>query len=261
MIIAGFGATVGTMYTFPTSMMEDDHAATRPPIVQTLPMTGGVRDVRGNARNPRAAQLIGKSFIVAQYTDPWVTLGTALDALRAATIAIGKTKLWALMRDGTYRWTWAKCVYFRAPEKVGQIHHCPVSLKFKVADSVWYSEAAHTGALVAWSNALTNAGNVATPVKVSLMAVTAACTAFEFRNSDGVNRVSFAGSVVAGKVFVIDSLKRSAKNDGTAAYAGMTIVGSGAWLSLPAGVSGITWQSSAGGAPTAAYEFYDAWVM
>lgn len=195
------------------------------------------------------------------FTDPWVTLGTALDALRLATIGQDKTKLWGLERGGTYLWTWAKCVRFRAPEKVGARHHCQVALDFRVDDPVWYSENPHTGSLAAGSNALTNAGNVVTPVTVRLTAAGSACTAFEFRNLDDVNRVTFAGSVAVGKVFTIDGGKRSAKNDGVAAYSTITKVGTGPWLYLPAGVSGIKWQSSTGGSPTATYEYYDAWVM
>jgi hypothetical protein len=349
MIIAGFGDTVGGMYTFPTSMMDDDHRVALPSATKAMPLTSGVLDVRGTNRNRRAAQTIGKAFVLTQdpvaiyaagtdlnysssthtdtlshgniapgtliihdsfglgtddgagllydstaaprgtidyntgtytvyadffnninsfsysyrsgFTDPWVTLGTALDALRLATIGQDKSKLWALERGGTYRWTWAKCIKFKAPEKVGALHHCEVSLSFRVDDPIWYSENAHTGSLAAGTNALTNAGNSITPVIVRLTAVTAPCTAFEFRNLDDVNRVTFAGSVATGKVFTVDGGKRSATNDGAAAYSTITKVGTGPWLYLPAGVSGIKWQSSTGGAPTATYEYYDAWVM
>jgi len=350
MIIAGFGDSVASMYTFPTALMDDNFAAAAPQATKAVPLASGVLDVRGATPNAIAAQTIDKSFVLATtptadtatatkimstflthsgnvghtdivpgsvivhdgagdgaddgagvlldglgsgrgfidyatgdytitadffnditalefdyitgYSQKWADLGTALDALRTATIARGESKLWALMRDGTYRWTWAKCVQFKAPERVGQINHAPVSLKFQTRTGLWYGETlnqvtASGGPLTS----LTNAGNYIAPVTVRLTGAGTACTGFELRNGDGVNGITFAGTLAVGQTCVVDSLAYSIKNNGVGAFANLTTVGDWYWLYLNPGADGIYKWSVSGGTPTIVYEYYDTWVM
>lgn len=350
MIIAGFGDSVATMYTFPTALMDDSYAAAAPQATKAVPLASGVLDVRGATPNAIAALTVDKSFVlittptadttsatytitnpgthsgnvghvdivpgsvvvndisgtgaddgtgnlidsalnvrgsidyttggysisttfldppitsldftyISGYTPKWADLGTAIDALRTATIARGESKLWALMRDGTYRWTWAKCVQFKAPERVGQINHAPVALKFVARSGLWYGETLNQVARDGVLTEMTNLGNTIAPVTVRVTAVGAPCTAFEYRSGDGSNQVVFAGSVAVGKTMVLDSAKWSAKNDGVGAFANLTLVGTGPWLYLRPGDDGIYQWSITGGNPTVVYEYYDTWVM
>jgi len=350
MIIAGFGDTVGSMYTFTTALMDDNYAEAAPQATKAVPLASGVLDVRGATPNAIAAQTIDKSFVLVTtptadtafatkvmstffthsgnvghtdivpgsvivydgagngaddgagalidglgsprgwinyatgdytitedffnditglgfdyiigYTPKWADLGTALDALRTATIARGETKLWALMRDGTYRWTWAKCVQIKAPERVGQINHAPVSLKFVARTGLWYGETLHqVTASGGPLTAMTNAGNYIAPVTVRLTGVGTPCTGFNLRNGDGVNGITFAGTIAVGQTCVVDSLAYSIKNNGVGAFSNLTTVGDWYWLYLNPGNDGLYKWSTSGGTPTIVYEYYDTWVM
>lgn len=349
MIIAGFGDTVGTMYTFPTAEMDDTIAAAAPQATKAVPLASGVLDVRGASPNAIAAQTIDKAFVltttptantatatktmttflthsgnvghidivpgsvivhdgagdgaddgagalldgngdgrgiinyatgdysltadffnditalefayVTGYSYKWANLDTALDALRTATIARGETKLWALMRDGTYRWTWAKCVQIKAPERVGQINHAPVALKFQARTGLWYGETLHQVAIAGALTEMTNLGNYIAPVTVRMAAISAPVTYFEFRNGDGVNGIAYNGSVAAGTTCVVDSGAYSVKNNGVGEYANLTTQGDWYWLYLNPGDDGIYNWGITGGTHTVTFEYYDTWVM
>lgn len=351
MIIAGFGDSVASMYTFPTALMDDNVAAAAPQATKAVPLASGVLDVRGATPNALAAQTIDKAFVltttptadtasatytmtnfgthsgnvghvditpgsvvvhdisgtgaddgagnlldssssvrgsidyatgaytistdfidppitsfdftyIGGYTYKWPAVDTALDALRAATITRGESKLWALMRDGSYRWTWAKCVQFKAPERVGQINHAPVALKFQTRTGLWYGETLHQvtagGGLL---TAMTNAGNYIAPLTVRLTGVGTACTGINLRNGDGVNGITFAGTIAVGQTCVVDCLAYSIKNNGVGAFSNLSTVGDWYWLYLNPGADGIYRWSFSGGVPTIVYEYYDTWVM
>lgn len=351
MIIAGFGDSVASMYTFPTALMDDNFAAAAPQATKSVPLASGVLDVRGATPNAIAAQTVDKSFVmvttptadttsatytmtnfgshsgnvghvdivpgsvvvndisgtgsddgagnlidsaatvrgsidyatgnyvittdffdpvitsfdftyISGYTPKWADLGTALDALRTATIARGESKLWALMRDGTYRWTWAKCTQFKAPERVGQINHAPVALKFQTRTGLWYGETLHqVTASGGPLTEMTNLGNYIAPVTVRLTGVGTPCTGFNLRNGDGVNGITFAGTIAVGQTCVVDSGAYSIKNNGVGAFANLTTVGDWYWLYLNPGDDGLYKWSTSGGTPTIVYEYYDTWVM
>lgn len=350
MIIAGFGDTVASMYTFPTAMMDDDHRVARPGALKTVPLSSGVLDVRGNGRNRRAAQIVGKSFILTQdpqpvytadndlnasssthtdtlshtnikpgsviiqdsggagtddglgqlydssaapratinygtgvytvfedfflpvysfdyeyrssFTDPWVTLGAAVDALRLATIAADESKLWALMRDGSYRWTWAKCIKFNAPERVGQIQHCPIDLQFKCRTGLWYSETEHSFNTDG-DDVIVNAGNAATPLKITITAGGTAGGDFEIDSILPVNNgVDWTGTIAATKSLVLDSEKFSILNDGVNAYSTLVVDDPfDWWMYLTPGNNQIRQISGPGAGTVTNYKWYDAWVM
>ncbi len=354
MIIAGFGDSVASMYTFPTALLDDNYAEAAPQATKAVPLASGVLDVRGATPNAIAAQTVDKSFVlittptadtasasktltnpgthsgnvghvdivpgsvvvhdisgtgaddgagnlidsvatvrgsidyatgnyvistdffdpiitsfdfnyITGYTPKWADLGTALDALRTATIARGESKLWALMRDGTYRWTWAKCVQFKAPERVGQINHAPVSLRFYCRGGLWYSETLHS-LTTDGDDVLNNAGNTIAHFTATLAASAAGAMNIEIQHTYNVIQslrfqTEWTGTATAGgDELIIDSQRSSVTLEGVGVYAGLTTVYKNEWLALLPGDNQIRILTGLNvSLPT--YTWYDTWVM
>ena len=198
------------------------------------------------------------------YTDPWVTLGTALDALRAATLARGESKLWALMRDGSHRWTWAKCVSLSAPERVGQIHHQPVRLRFYCRTGLWYSETLHS-LVTDGDDTLNNAGNAIAHFTATCVCTATAATSIEIQHVfNPIESLRFqtewTGAGTAGKSLIIDSERYRVTLDGAGVYGGLSTVYSNEWLSLLPGDNQIRVLTSSN-LTSVTYTWYDTWVM
>lgn len=186
-----------------------------------------------------------------------------LNTLRAATISAGESKLWALMRDGSYRWAWAKCVSHAPPENTQTRMTLPVSLEFHCREGLWYNETQHTSTITsAGANALANAGNYPAAVSCDLTAGDAAVTAFSLAATG--QGWAFAGTLAATKHLIVSPGAYTATNNGTGCYSSLTITDKGdLWLHLPKNAStSITGAITGGGTGwTYTLSWYDTWIM
>ncbi len=78
--------------------------------------------------------------LITPYSRTYAGVETAVDLLKANTIAKNESKLWMLSRSGDRRWAWAKCVLFKPPEKYGNKMAVPVTMVFNVPEGLWYAE-------------------------------------------------------------------------------------------------------------------------
>lgn len=86
-----------------------------------------------------AADIVAQAFTITRQS-PYAYLDTLLDRLMLATIAAGESKLWGLLRDGTRRWTWAKCVHLKPPENYANKLARPIEIGFTASEGQWYAE-------------------------------------------------------------------------------------------------------------------------
>lgn len=196
----------------------------------------------------------------------YASLDNIIDILRLMTIAHDETKLWAQMRDGTFVWTYAKCVSFSASEKQDTRMELPVSLEFFCRTGLWYGETARTITSGGGGASAVNAGNFPATVYIDVTVGASNMTVFSAQISSS-NYVSFTGgTIAANKHLIIDTEKSSAKNDGTGCYANISL-GLGVpkyetWLYIPAS-STVTLSTGAtgGGTYSAYYRWYDTYLL
>lgn len=202
----------------------------------------------------------------------WSQLDTSLDALRAATIAVGESKLWGLLRDGTQRWAHAKCVGLRCPEQVGQIAHQPVDLEFYLREgSIWYGASEQTGAgsgTTPQTVTCTNSGNVLTPVRAYMSGSgSAGITSITINNTtNGSGWVwAGAGGFTGVWTLTVDAAAATALKTyptSTSAYDDLTINNPFEfWLYLSPGSNSISVSYTGTGFTGVAFYWYNAWVM
>jgi hypothetical protein len=257
MLVTRFGDTYNTAYVLPLAMVEDDIARHRSPQVQPVANADGAFDFHGNAAWPIEPLLVRKTAIVTAAT--WAGVDTALDALHAATIAVGERRLWAELRDGSKRWAWAKCRSIHAPDRIGQPQHCPVDLEFDLREGLWYAETAGLHQIVgAGTFTLTNAGDVRVPVKVTVTANATPTTAYAISATG--RSCSFAGRLAATARAIVDAASYLATNDGADCYSSLTITNkSSFWFYLEPGSNSVT-ITFTGGNPSADIEWNDAYL-
>ena len=264
MKIAAFGSTYAGGYTFPTYKAFDAFPAERPANIQRVGGSSGAYDFNGETANPIAPLLVRKSFEITAST--YAGVETALNTARASLLAANENKLWALMRDGSKRWAYAKVVSFDAPETPATRMTIPVSVEFVLREGIWYSETAHTDTTLDETNSVgahsfTNSGNIATPVKITVAVSGTPMSAFSATASG--NGWSYAGTIAAGDSLVVDSAAYSVTNGGAEAFTGLTPVNyANFFLRFEPGSNSITIaKSQIGGAHDVTIEWYDAWVM
>lgn len=261
MIIQAFGATYATAYVFPNVAASDSLPIARPAQTARVSVRNGVFDYMGDKPYQHGAQTVTKSFTVVAAT--YAGVETTLEALRAATIAQDESKLWCVMRDGSRRWAWAKCVSFSAPDMRGAFLDAQVTLEFLCREGLWYNEAIHQqGKSSDGTVTLNNAGNVNTPVKISTGSGTG--TLAQFSASTAVSGWDFAGAVFAGNDLIVDAAAYTATNNGANCYSSMTFDDSDTfWLAFAPGDNVLTISSLVGGGASfsALIEWYDCWVM
>jgi len=194
------------------------------------------------------------------YTSPWTTLGTELDALQAATIAVGQSKLWGLLRDGTRVWTYAKCILCSAPEQIETIDHLPVTLKFWCKTGRWYSETLHT-LTTDGDDILSNAGNAVAHMTATIACASTGTLSITLQNVVSLYfQTAWSGAATAGQSLVIDSAARSVKLAGAGVYSGLTRTYQNEWLGLQPGNNQI--RITAGARYGAVvYTWRDTWLM
>ena len=262
MIIARFGATWAGATALPTAMMEDDYGPDRPPLANPVGGLDGEFDHSGEDANPIAPVLVRKSFVVTATT--WAGVETALDTLRAALLGGGESKLWGEMRDGTHRWAWAKCTEFGAPDRVGQMLHCPVEIAFELSEGLWYSETEHYLNLPgAGTTVINHAGNVPAILRATT-GVTAAISSTTIANSTNGSGYTIDTSALGDAGFDIDPADYSCMQylGATDYFDLLTPAQPGRlWLTLAPGNNSIV-TSSVGGASSGWNSYwYDTWVM
>jgi len=163
MVIDRFGDTYAGAYQLPNLQADDDWGADRPAIISQVGGASGAFDHYGSDNYPVSPLSISKSFTLSGSS--YANVGTLETALRAATIATGRSKLWGLWRDGTTRvWAWAKCVGLAMPRTSGgEFTTIPGQLTFLAKEGIWYSEAIAGGTFSAPVSprlfSLTNNGN------------------------------------------------------------------------------------------------------
>ena len=266
MLIAGFGGTYADANIFPVNMPEDDWTLQRPAAARRVPFAGGAYDFSGTMQDALAAYIVRKKFVlVSNYGH----LEGDVSSLRKSLFGLGESKLWLDVRDGTHRWAWAKCTKFSLIEKVENQESAEINIEFYLRQGLWYGETLRQDGWVLsgghWD--IVNAGNIATPVKVSITAKTTPITyAYVGKHEGGTTivRFEYRGSIAADKALVVDPAIYSAKNDGVGCYNDMTFLHAderGRWLTIDPGTTRIDFGGTGGsGASTISFEWYDAWV-
>lgn len=263
MIVSRFGSTWAGAYMLPNAMMVDDFGTDRQALSARVGGLDGEFDYHGDDANPIGPVTVKKTAIITATS--WAGVETALDALRAATITQAESKLWLLMRDGSHRWAWAKCIGLSDPDRTGQFLHCPIEITFYLSEGLWYSESENTATLAnAGSVNVVNVGNVAAAVRVGVTVTTAALTAFAV--SSAACGWSFAGSVAAaaGEKLIVDAAAYSALNNGSDCYANLTITNEARlYLFAEPGTTlfTITKTQGGGGTISTTLKWYDTWVL
>lgn len=232
MKIIRFGDAVLTAYEFSIIQSDDEIVTQRPAVLQPIGGAAGAFDFFAAEGYPLAPLTVVKRFTLEAPSD-YDSLESALDDLREATIAVGRSKLWAQPRGiavAASRWAYAKCTEVRAPEKIGNFLTIPIQVTFSVPEGLWYVDAIpiNTGSA---SFQVTNQGNYP-----ALVVATFQSGAYNPGLSiSGVCSFSFAGAA-GGSGLVINARTFSCTNNGVDAYSGLTI-GSGqvAWFWIPPG--------------------------
>lgn len=261
MIIAGFGSTWAGAYQFPSSDMADEWSQQRPVVSQRVNGLDGEFDHWGDEPFPLANATVTKRFALTGTA--WADIETALTTLRAALQASTvENKLWALQRDGTYRWAWAKVDRVSAPDRVGQILHCPVEIVFSLREGLWYSESAHSDAFTTTgTHTLTNNGKVRAPVKVTIAPAGANIVAFAVAATG--QGWAWAGVLSSPHSLIVDAGGFSCLNNGTDEFDLLTITDPFTfWLYADPGTTTITITRTQGGGGTfvATFEYWDTWA-
>ena len=174
----------------------------------------------------------------------WNGLETLKDQLKAATIGIGESKLWGLLRDGTtHRWAWAKCNRLRAPEDYNTRLHLPVELDFLLREGLWYGET-QGGQSITQASAtytLTNSGTQPANVVVQVTSSTGTLTSMAVSNAANGDDFTWTGSATVGQLLKVDTGAWLVTKAGSAAYSGLTYgTGQNNWLRLNPGSNVIT---------------------
>lgn len=259
MLITKFGSTYAGGFTFSQVQASNGFNLARPPVVAEIDGSAGAYDFIGADNFPLAAQPIQIAHDIL--SDTYAAVDDDLDALKAATLCLGRDKLWGLVRDGSKRWTWAKCIGLNYSEKYReQTIALPVGLSFMLADGgVWYEETESDTSAPASPFTATNNGNSPAHVRFNFTAFSTA--AYTIAASNGTNGTgwSWTGNMVATKHLIIDSAAMTAKNDGANAYSGLTPTDPTRWLTLDPGANTITW-SFTGLATASHFYWYDTYL-
>lgn len=262
MKIAAFGSTYAGAYVFPTYKAADDLTTERPSSLQRVGSTSGAFDFLGSTANPIMPITVRKSFEIVAST--YAGVETALDTARASLLAANESKLWALMRDGSKRWAWAKVTEFAAPESVGTRQTIPVSVGFECREGIWYAESVSTQIVNGSSTVtLANAGNIVTPVKVVISESGGDCVSPYVENTTNSSKWLWGDTLHTGESITVDAAEYSILKGTTDDYATLTITNQFAfWLYLNPGNNSVKFDNTSyTGTLTHTATWYSAWVM
>lgn len=139
MIITRFGDTFDAAYVFPTLKASDDFNYARPVAVQPRSGRDGAFDTLGDDNAPMASCTITKTCVLSAST--YAALETALDAIKAATVGQGRSKVWGVTRGGDRRWAWGKVVNADYPESRDHSNlTLPMSFTIWLPVVEWYAD-------------------------------------------------------------------------------------------------------------------------
>ncbi|CAG0959154.1 hypothetical protein PLCT2_00653 [Planctomycetaceae bacterium] len=163
-----------------------------------------------------------------------------LDVLKAATIAAGESKLWGLLRDGTYRWAWAKCTSLRPPERYTEKLALPVELEFMLREGLWYGATQHTHTVntqdSGYDFTLNNAGNHPAMVRVLIdNGDVTVMTSFKLKNHTNGLEWTYDNVPLLHDI-IVDAGAYSVTDNGADAYSHLTVgAGQVVWMQLEPG--------------------------
>lgn len=259
MILSKFGATYAGGTSLGTVQAKDDTSPKRTPVSIAVGGAGGAFDVWGDDNYPVSPLTLTKEVTVvgSSYTDA----EDDLETLKAATIGADRSKLWALMRDGTTRrWAWAKCIGFeRKEESGGAAIAIPTKLTFFLPEGLWYAESS-TSANRSGAGALscTNNGDHNALVKAT---VVAGATNPGIAIGSGPPIWAYTGAS-SGTGLIVNGWTREVTNNGVGVYSNLSygVGGSGQieFFWLPPGTSNVTVTMT--GAVQITLEWYDTYL-
>lgn len=179
MLIARFGTVWDTAYVLPTLKASDNWVPTRPPVIARVSGVSGAFDYYGDDNFPLSPLDITKTFTLEGSS--YSNVETLRVALLDETIALGRTKLWGLWRDGTtHVWTWAKCISMKAVETAAEKTSLlmNVEARFQCFTGFWYGESRQSwietivvpaSTIAEAATGLDNAGNANALVDVKII--------------------------------------------------------------------------------------------
>lgn len=211
--------------------------------------------------DPTQAFEIWESYNEFAFT--YAGVETALSLLKKNTIAKGRSKLWALMRDGTKRWSWAKCVGFKPPEKYGNKMAVPVALTFNLPEGLWYAETNSTTSRTAnGAFTVTNNGDHPAMLRVALQNLGASITSVVLSNAANGHTWTFGDTIAWNDSLIVDAGMYSCTNGGDNAYSGLALPATQViWMKLEPGSNVLTLTvTTASASWTAVLTWYDTWL-
>ncbi len=260
MIVSGYGSTWAGAYQFPSSAMADEWSHERAVISQRVNGLPGEFDHSGDDAFPVQAITVTKRFTITSTT--WAGVETELELLRTALASAVETKLWATQRDGSHRWAWAKVDRLSAPDRVGQILHCPVEIVFSLREGLWYGETINSEVLTSTgAHVLTNDGDTRAIVKVTV--IPAGYVMLGFGVTATGQGWAWVGSLAATKSLIIDAAAYAATNDGADVFDQVTPVDAfDFWLYLEPGDNTLTITKNQNvlGTFSATFEYWDTYL-
>jgi len=239
----------GTLYVYPVAEVVSDTK---------------LRLTAGDGAGLPTISLVGSVAYEIGSADYYTNLDGAIESLKRAVLGAGESRLWLDVRDGSRRWAWAKCTRFSVLENVENQRACPIELEFYLREGVWYSENLHSETVsgAPWAKTIVNAGNVATAIKSTIHAGSAAINTLVRLGPSGSYWWDFTGTLPAGQNLIMDSARYSAKKNGVGCYNELTIYDlTIPWASAQPGSNALTVYFTGGGTgATFTIEWYDAWV-
>ncbi len=186
-----------------------------------------------------------------------------IDTLKHHTINAGESKLWGLLRSGSQRWAYAKCIAVAAPESYENKLAIPVSVEFALREGLWYA-ATQSGTSIDQTDLsydLVNNGSTYAAFELTLTSATGTLTAVTITNTTNGDTFTYTGSAAVGKTIIVKTGAYSITNDGTGAYTGLTYGANQVnWLRLNPGSNAVTISVTGSTAWSGSMEWWDTYL-
>lgn len=263
MIIDRFGDTYAGAYQLPQLKADDDWGAERPAVISQVSGASGAFDHYGSDNYPVSPLSISKAFTLSGSS--YSNVGTLETALRAATIAANRSKLWGLWRDGTRVWTWAKCIGLTMPRtSEGEFTTIPGQLAFFASEGLWYSEVVQSSGDLVFAVSPHNF-NVTNNGNYRALALTSIALSGGSHTADALsNAVSGWSSTTVFNTnpLVVDAVAYSVTMAGADVYATFSPdAGQVAWLWLDPGVNAMVYTYTGAATGIIRVEHFDTYVL
>lgn len=226
-----FGTTV-----LPPALPESD-ADTGGSTLQISPLPwGGQFDGLGSGVAPMPGdKLTRKGRLIGTSTSNLDALYKAYRSLRGT-----RAKLYRRNGDTTQHWCWARLIEVKAKWTYENIVHLDLDFEFQMLSPCWYSTTTHS---YAWDDmgdgtddlttchaesdvpadiVIDHTGNIDQPAAIFTITAVSAVTLVTIHNITTGYSFSYNGTLVSGKILVIDTGAMSVQNDGVDDYAHFT---------------------------------------